>query len=162
LAANGSYIINERRSATDFMNADVAFEEIDFSAETFFNLTHGFGVGTAVIEGDSFQTCIVSANLLIDSIKDVYNSYKTEFDKLEGFVFDEFEIWPYLLINDKIIAIIYSIHGISNGCYYGAFEVWGALGDYTNFLENPELITTSFTTNFGFIYANVRDLYLFT
>jgi len=97
-------------------------------------LTHGFGVGTAVIKGQSFQTCIVSFNLLRNSIEEVINDYKKEFSKLEGFVFDAFDMWPYLLINDKIIAIIYSIHGISNGCYYGAFEVWGALGDYSEFL----------------------------
>ena len=77
-------------------------------------------------------------------------------------MFEDFDLWPYLLINDKIIAVLYSLHGISNGCYYGAFEVWGSLGDYADFLSNPSLIMTSFTTNFGFIFTNARDLYLYT
>jgi hypothetical protein len=154
-------VIYERESATDYMNADIAFEAVGFDAQTIFNLTHGFGVGTAVIEGESFQTCIESFNLLRSSILEVINDIRFELSKLEGFVFDQFDLWPYLLINDKIISIHYSIHGISNGCYYGAFEVWGALGDYTEFLEEPDLITTSFTTNFGFIYTVVRDLILY-
>ena len=95
------------------------------------------------------------------SIKDVYASYKFELSKFEGFVFDRFSLWPYLLINDKMIAILYSLYGLTNGCYYGAFEVWGSLGDYLNWIDNPELIVTSFAANFGFIYVNMRDLYFY-
>ena len=95
------------------------------------------------------------------SIKDVYASYKFELSKFEGFVFDQFSLWPYLLINDKMIAILHSLYGLTNGCYYGAFEVWGSLGDYLNWIDNPELIVTSFAANFGFIYVNMRDLYFY-
>lgn len=122
---------------------------------------YGFGKGTAVIQGSSFQTCINSANSFFTSIKNVYLSYKTELLKFEGFVFDKFDLWPYLLINDQLIAILYSLSGLTNGCYYGAFEVWGTLGDYTTWIEQPETIVNSFAANFGFIYVNVRDLYFY-
>mgnify|MGYP001135357886 CR=1 FL=1 len=87
--------------------------------------------------------------------------YGVEFKKLEGFVFDKFDYWPYLLINDKVIAIIYAIHGLSNGCYYGGFEAYGALANYMDWVDEPALIWRNFSINFGFIYTTLRDLYYY-
>ena len=66
--------------------------------------------------------------------------YKYEFAKYQGWVFDDFDLWPYLLINDKIAAIIYSLHGLSAGCYYGGFEAYGSILRFTSWVETPEEI----------------------
>ena len=87
--------------------------------------------------------------------------YGVEFKKLEGFVFDKFDYWPYLLINDKVIAIIYSIHGLSNGCYYGGFEAFGAIANYADWIYEPEIILRNFFINLGFVYTSIRDLYFY-
>ena len=82
--------------------------------------------------------------------------------KYEKFEFDQFDLWPYLLINDKLIGILYSIYGISNGCYFGGIEVWRTLLDYDSSWKDPSKIATSFAQNFGFIYTLVRDLWSWT
>ena len=87
--------------------------------------------------------------------------YGVEFKKLEGFVFDKFDLWPYLMINDKWIAIIYSFHGLSNGCYYGGFEAFGALTNYVDWWQDPNIILRNIGVNFGFIYTSIRDLYYY-
>jgi len=31
----------------------------------------------------------------------------------------EYDVWPYLLINDQIIYLIYNFYDLVNGCYFG-------------------------------------------
>ena len=54
------FVSAERKSATDYMNADVAFEEVELNIYLLFDLLRGFAYGTAVIKGDSFSTCTVA------------------------------------------------------------------------------------------------------
>lgn len=72
-----------------------------------------------------------------------------------------FDLWPFLLINDKIAAILYSIHGVSVGCYYGGFEVFGSLVRYTTWVQTPWEIVENLINNFGFIYTGFRNIYQF-
>lgn len=95
---------------------------------------------------------------MFDDIEEIYTDYKTEFTKYAGYDFSEFDLWPYLLINDKIISVIYNIHDISEGCYYGGFEAYGALANYFAWYYEPSILTQNIVFNFGFIYVNVRDI----
>ena len=143
------------------MNADVDFEAVNFSVEAIFNFTYGFAEGTAVIEGASFDTCIAAATQVEMSLQNISESYSIEFAKYENWDFSAYDAWPYLLINDQLIAVLYSIHGLVNGCYYGAFEAWGILGDYTHWLDDPGKIASAAAWNAGFVAVNVRDLYMY-
>jgi len=143
------------------MNWAVDFEEVNFGVDAIFNFTYGFAEGTAVIEGASFETCIASATLLQDSFRNVSLSYEIEFAKYNNWDFSLYDPWPYLLINDQLIAILYSLHGLVNGCYYGAFEAWGTLGDYTLWLEDPGKIASAGAFNAGFVAVNLRDLWMY-
>ena len=87
--------------------------------------------------------------------------YETEFIKYEGFIFDEFDLWPYLLIDEKQITVLWMIHGIVNGCYFGAFEVWGVLGEYTAWANEPQIVVDSFVMNMGYVYINARDIWFY-
>lgn len=95
------------------------------------------------------------------------DDYQTEFTKYdpenypEGVEPPRFDLWPFLLINDKIAAIIYSLHGVSIGCYYGGFEVFGSLLRYVTWLKTPWEIAENFMNNFGFIYTGFRDICFF-
>lgn len=62
------------------------------------------------------------------------------------------------MINDKIAAVIYSIRGLSEGCYYGGFEQFGALYHYMSGWEDPEVFFDNVSNNFGYIYSAGRDL----
>ena len=113
------------------MNNAIAFDTLEFNLYMIFSLVRGFATGTAVIQGDSFVTCYNSFENFVSKIQEVINDWQYEVAKYEGFEFEDFDLWPYLLIDWKQIDIIYSIHGMVNGCYYGAFEAWGVLEDYT-------------------------------
>lgn len=49
---------------------------------------------------------------------------------MAGFDLTNFELLPYLMINDKIIYLIWAIKNLTNGCYYGGFEVFYAILHY--------------------------------
>jgi hypothetical protein len=38
-----------------------------------------------------------------------------------------FILLPYLLINDKLIWLLWDVHEISRTCYYGGFEIFNTL-----------------------------------
>lgn len=67
---------------------------------------------------------------MFNDVGEIRDDYRKELTKYAGFDFSEFDLWPYLIINDKIISVIYNIHEISEGCYYGGFEAYGALSNY--------------------------------
>ena len=89
---------------------------------TVFNIFYGFAAGTAVIQGPSFAECTNKFQIFVNNCKEIIDDYKFEIAKYNDWNFDKFDIWPYLMINDKIAAVIYSIRGLSEGCYYGGFE----------------------------------------
>ena len=149
------------RSATDDQNLQFSFSHIPWTITSFFNLCYGFAAGTAVIEGPSLAYCSDQFEKLITSIAEVILDYKYEFAKYEGWVFDDFDVWPYLIINDKIAAIIYSLHGLSAGCYYGGFEAYGGILRFTSWVDEPMEILTNFLNNLGFIYTAIRDIVFF-
>lgn len=148
-------------SAVNDANTLVPFQELKFSVPISFDIIRGFASGTGVIQGDSFITCYSSVNELVKLIQEIINDYRIEFEKYEGFNFEQFDVWPYLLIDYKQIKALWMIHGIVNGCYYGAFEVWGVLADYAGWINSPEIIVNSFVMNMGFIYVNLRDIWLY-
>lgn len=150
------------RSATNDQNLQITFWHIPWdTVDSFFNLAYGFAAGTAVIEGPALQHCSDEMDRLFTAIFEVHEDYQTEFRKYEGDSFSEFDLWPYLLINDKIAAIIYSLHGLSAGCYYGGFEIYGGLGKYISWYETPYEIFENFLNNFGYIYTGIRDIIFF-
>jgi hypothetical protein len=57
-----------------------------------------------------------------------------------------------------MIALVYNLFDLSNGCYFGVIEAYGNTLNYVDWIENPSTIFTSLAFNFGFIYTNVRDL----
>ena len=145
-------------AASDDQNLVVKFPPIPFTATSVINVVQGFAAGTAVIEGVSYAKCTDKFQNLIDSIIEVYNDYERESAKLDGWHFEEFDLWPYYIINDKIAAILYSIHGLSNGCYYSGFETYGALARYTSWIETPYELLENVLNNFGYIYTAFRDI----
>ena len=56
--------------------------------------------------------------------------FEVEFLKLAGFSFENYEFIPYLDINVKVIWLLWAIKPLSTGCYYGGFEVFGALWEF--------------------------------
>jgi len=150
------------RSATNSQNEQIDFWHISWkSVDSYFNLAYGFAAGTAVIEGPALQHCSDKFDEFFTAIVEVHEDYQKEFAKYEGDNYSEFDLWPYLLINDKIAAIIYSIHGLCAGCYYGGFEIYGGLGKYISWYETPYEIFENFLNNFGYIYTGIRDMIFF-
>jgi hypothetical protein len=68
---------------------------------------------------------------------------------------------PYLLINDKWIYLIWAIKNLSNGCWFGAFEMFYSLIHYVDWWWDPLLVLWNSLFNFGYVYTIVRDFVLF-
>lgn len=149
------------KSATNDQNILIPFAYIDWSVGTIFNILYGFSAGTAVILGPSFAVCTKKFQVFVDNCVEIIADYETEFALYKDWNFDLFDVWPYLMINDKIAAVIYSIRGLSEGCYYGGFEQFGALYQYMGGWEDPAIFLDNFSNNFGYIYTAFRDLIFF-
>ena len=128
------------------------------SVGTVFNVLYGFSAGTAVILGPSFKLCTKKFQTFVNNIIEIFEDYEREFALYKDWNFDAFDLWPYLMINDKIAAVIYSIRGLSEGCYYGGFEQFGALWHYGTGWEDPLIFFDNVSNNFGYIYTAIRDL----
>lgn len=148
-------------SSTGDLNSQVPFEEVNFSFDTAFAALRGFAEGTAVVGGSSFIRCNESVSNFTEDLMEVYSDYATEVRKLEGFDFTHFDLWPYLIINDKAIGLLYAVHGLVTGCYYGGFELWSALSSYVAWVYDAEFVARSSGWNAGFIYTNIRDIWLY-
>lgn len=48
---------------------------------------------------------------------------------------------------------------MSQGCYYGGFEAYYSLADYSEWLYEPIIMWYNLLNNFGFIYTNIRDIH---
>jgi len=123
-----------------------------------FNILYGFAAGTAVILGPSFALCTKKFQIFVDMILEIIADYEKEIALYKDWNFDAFDLWPYLMINDKIAAVIYSIRGLSAGCYYGGFEQFGTLYHYADGWRDPNIFFDNVTNNFGYIYTAGRDL----
>ena len=123
-------------------------------------MVSGFASGTAVVEGPSLTNCTASFEEYVTQIEDIFLDYAAIFyDYAEFGVNESFDLWPYLLINDKLIWLLHSVYSVSQGCYYGGFEVYYALSDYSDWLYDPYIIMFNCINNIGFIYTNIRDIY---
>jgi hypothetical protein len=65
------------------------------------------------------------------------------------------------MIDYKQIRILWLLHGVVNGCYYGAFETWGVLLEYTKWVDTPALLLEALYMNIGFVYTNCRDIIMY-
>jgi len=132
------------------------------TVEGMFELVYGFSMGTGVMEGMSLGNCTGSMQKLFHDLIEINDDLQVEFRKynVTELDFSEYDLWPYLLINDKIIAVVYYLRELSNGCYYGGFEAYGILGNYFEWYYNPDIFKQKLVNNFGFIYANIRDMVL--
>lgn len=59
------------------------------------------------------------------------------------------------------IYFVWSLHGALNGCYYGGFEAWSVMLRYTEWINEPSIIGWTLLSNLGFIYTNLRDIWLY-
>ena len=93
-------------------------------------------------------------------IEEIYDDFELIFSQYQEFGLEEsFDIWPYLLINDKLIWLLWNIYELSTGCYYGGFEAYYALADYADWIYDPNLLFYNIINNMGFIYTNIRDIF---
>ena len=77
-------------------------------------MIEGFARGTAVIEGPSFTNCTASFEGYISKVIEIYDDYSVIFSIYAVFGFSEsFDLWPYLLINDKFIWLLYNVYVVS-------------------------------------------------
>lgn len=127
------------------------------TVENVFEGIVGFAAGTAIIEGPSFAECSGNLKDYINRIYEIIMLYEIEFMKLAGWNWSKFEVYPYLLINDKIIYLIWAIKNLTNGCYYGGFEVFYSMLDYIDWFYDPLIILFNCLYNAGFIYTIIRD-----
>jgi len=122
----------------------------------------GFAVGTAVIAGPSFTQCSDIAAQYVIKLQHIRDLYTIEYNRfLRHYDWDMFQLWPFLLINDELIWLLYHVYDLSNGCYNGGFEYYYSLLNYIDWYDNPSLILQNVLYNFGFIYTNVRDVYMY-
>ena len=122
----------------------------------------GFAVGTAVITGPSFTQCSDIAAQYVIKLQHIRDLYTIEYNRfLRHYDWDMFQLWPFLLINDELIWLLYHVYDLSNGCFNGGFEYYASLLNYVDWYENPSLMLYNVLYNFGFIYTNVRDVYMY-
>ena len=69
--------------------------------------------------------------------------------------------WPYLLINDEYIWLLYHFYLLSDGCFFSGFEYYSSLINYADWYEDPDLIKWNILYNVGYIYTNVRDIVMY-
>lgn len=70
----------------------------------------------------------------------------------------EFDLWPYLIMWDKVIWMIYNLYPLSNRCFYGNIEMFEVLYLYDDWFDDPKEILVNLIYNFGFVYSNLRDI----
>ena len=80
---------------------------------------------------------------------------------LKELYFDRGAIWPFLLINDEIIWMLYNLYDLSNSCWYGGYEVFGGLTDYGAAWTDADRLQDNIVNDLGFIYTNIRDIIFF-
>jgi hypothetical protein len=67
----------------------------------------GFASGTAIVEGPSFANCTASFGEYFIKVEEIFNDYAAIFTDYSENGFEEsFDLWPYLLINDKLIWLL--------------------------------------------------------
>lgn len=132
------------------------FAEKEITVTNSFDLIIGFASGTAVVEGPQFSLCIDYGQTYATVFEDIIVDLAYEFSVRK----DDYDTWPYLLIFDQVIWLMYNYYNLADDCYYGAFENFDALGDYALWIENPIKIRTNSILNAGFIYTNCRDIFM--
>jgi hypothetical protein len=125
-----------------------------------FELFSGFASGTSVVEGPQFANCSASVQKYVDVYEEILQDYENILAEWAQYgIRNSFDLWPFLLINDKYIWLLHNFYEVSKGCYYGGFEAYLSLSDFAEWMYDPWIIVRNSINNYGFIYTNVRDLY---
>lgn len=62
---------------------------------------------------------------------------------------------------DIFLDVPYHIYDINYSCYYGAFEAWAQMLNYTLFVYNPMILLWNLIYNFGLMYNAIKDTITF-
>lgn len=107
--------------------------------------------GSTISTTPNFTSCQNSATTAVNGVRYAINIGESNLT-----------YYGVSLALDNAFLVPYEFYTIFNDCYYGLFEGYDVALNYGQQLEsNPDYLLTNFYINFGEMYANIKNIYVY-